>query len=114
MAALVTGAVGVVLVGAGVFLAVRANGLQGDINSEIGRTNTWTPALSGKDADMKSANKLAVISLIAGGVSLAGGSVLYYLGWSKTPHGAEGGATALLSPGVGPDGSPALLLNGRF
>jgi Tetratricopeptide repeat len=109
---LAAGGVGVVLTGLGVFFAVRGSSLKSDINSEIARTNTWTPGLASKDSDMKSANKLAVISLVAGGVTLAGGAVLYYLGWSKTPH--EGGASAMLSPSVGPGGAGSLVLTGRF
>jgi hypothetical protein len=71
----------------------------------------WTPALDGKNSDMESANKLALVSFIAGGVCVAGGAVLYYLGMTKAP--AEGGTQAMLTPSVGP-GSSGLLLTGRF
>jgi tetratricopeptide (TPR) repeat protein len=111
IAGMATGGAGVVGLGAGVFFAMRGSSLKSEINSEIARTNMWTPALSGKNSDMESANKLALISFIAGGVCVAGGAVLYYLGWSKAPH--EGGAQAMLTPTVGPDGS-GVMLSGRF
>jgi hypothetical protein len=60
---------------------------------------------------MESAQTMAVIGLVAGGVAVAGGAALYYIGWKKTPH--DGGATAMLSPSVTPGGG-SLFLTGRF
>jgi tetratricopeptide (TPR) repeat protein len=111
VAGMATGGVGVLGLGAGVFFALRGSSLKSEINSELAQTSTWTSELAGKNSDMESANKVAMISFIAGGVCVAGGAVLYYLGWSKAPH--EGGTQAMLTPTVGPDGS-GLLLTGRF
>jgi tetratricopeptide (TPR) repeat protein len=111
IAGMATGGVGVLGLGAGVFFALRSSSLKSDINSEIGKTNAWTPELTGKNSDMESAKKMALISFIAGGVCVAGGAALYYLGWSKAPK--EGGSQAMLTPTVGPGGS-GLLLTGRF
>ncbi len=111
---MVAGGVGVALVGAGVFFVSRASGLESDIKSEIARTQTWTADLSGKDSDMKSANTLAAVCLVTGGVAVVGGAALYYFGWREGERVAEQGATASLWPSIGPDGSPSLVLAGRF
>jgi tetratricopeptide (TPR) repeat protein len=112
LAGIITGSAGVLLAGAGGFFVWRGSSLKDEIQSEIDRTMTWTDALSGKDADMKSSNTYALIGFIAGGAAIAGGAVLYYLGWSKTPH--EGGSTAMLSPVFGPGGASGLAVTGRF
>ncbi|MDB4983431.1 MAG: TonB-dependent receptor [Myxococcales bacterium] len=108
VAGIVTGGAGVVLVGVGGFFAWRAS----SIKSDIAKEKTYSP---GKDSDYKSASMLGVVGLAAGGVAIAGGAVLYYLGWSKAPHdGATPAATtAFLAPSMGPDGA-TLLLNGSF
>jgi tetratricopeptide (TPR) repeat protein len=112
LAGIITGGAGVLLAGAGGFFVWRGSSLKDEIQSEIDRTMTWTDALNGKDADMKSSNTYALIGFIAGGAAIAGGAVLYYLGWSKTPH--EGGSTAMLSPVFGPGGTSGLAVTGRF
>src|SRR5258708_7479220 len=70
---------GLVLTGVGVLLAVRGNHLNDEIRTEIARTQTWSTDLSSKDADMKTANRWALITAVSGGVAIAGGAVLYYL-----------------------------------
>lgn len=111
VAGLVTGGAGVVLAGVGTFFAIRAGSLKSEIQNEVNTTGEYTAALASKNSDMESAQTMAVIGLVAGGVAVAGGAVLYYLGWKKTPH--DGGATAMLSPGVTPGGG-SLFLSGRF
>jgi tetratricopeptide (TPR) repeat protein len=111
VAGLVTGGAGVVLAGVGTFFAIRAGSLKSEIQNEVNSTGSYTAALASKNSDMESAQTMAVIGLAAGGVAIAGGAVLYYLGWKKTPH--DGGATAMLSPGVTPGGG-SLFLTGRF
>lgn len=111
IAGMATGGAGVVLVGVGAYFALHASSLKSDINGEIGRTMVWTPELTKKNSDMESAQTLALVGFVAGGAALVGGGVLYYLGWSKTPH--DGGAQAMLTPSVGPGGG-SLLLTGRF
>jgi tetratricopeptide (TPR) repeat protein len=111
IAGIAAGGAGVVLAGVGGFFAWRASSLKSDINADIAK-NQYTKDDLAKDGDMKTANTLAVISFIAGGAALAGGAVLYYLGWSQTPQ-SSGGATAMLSPGVTAN-SAGLLLTGRF
>ncbi len=108
VAGVVTGGVGVVLAGVGGFFAWRASSIKSDALA----AKTYSPS---KDSDYKTASTMSVVGLAAGGVAIAGGAVLYYLGWSKSPHdaGTAPGATALLAPSVGPDGA-ALLLSGSF
>ena len=112
LAGLVTGGAGVLCAGVGAFFMWRGSSIKTDINNEIATTGTWTPALSSRDSDMHTANALAVISFAVGGAAVAGGAVLYALGWSKTPH--DGAPSAFLSPVVGPNGATGLLLRGRF
>jgi hypothetical protein len=100
-----------VLAGVGGFFAWRASSLKSDIQSEFGKTGEYTKALDGKNSDMKTANTLALVGFIAGGVALAAGGVLYYFGWSEGQ--GNGGKTAMLSPAVSGD-SAGLLLSGRF
>jgi tetratricopeptide (TPR) repeat protein len=113
---LVAGAAGVLATGVGVFFAVRGNSLNDQIRSEIDRTQSWSPELSSKDADMRSANKLAAAAFISAGVIVAGGAVLYALGWreSNRLNGAGGGASVALSPGVGPGGWTSVALVGAY
>jgi tetratricopeptide (TPR) repeat protein len=111
LAGLITGGAGVLLAGAGGFFVWRGSQLKSEIQSEIASTMGWSDALAQKDADMNSANTYALIGFIAGGAAIAGGAVLYYLGWSRTPH--DGGTTAMLSPVFGA-GTSGLALSGRF
>ncbi len=108
---IIAGGAGVLLAGAGGFFVWRGSSLKSEIETEIAK-GAWSADLSSKDADMKSANTFALIGFVAGGVAIAGGAVLYYLGWSKTPH--DGGSTAMLSPLLGPNGPNGLALTGRF
>jgi tetratricopeptide (TPR) repeat protein len=111
VAGMVTGGAGLVLAGVGAYFAVRASSLKSEINTELAKPGTAWSDVSGKNSDMESAQTMAIVGLVAGGVAVAGGAVLYYLGWSKTPH--DGGTTAMLSPGVQPGGG-SLFLTGRF
>ncbi|MEA2700468.1 MAG: hypothetical protein QOI66_4739 [Myxococcales bacterium] len=111
---LVAGGAGVLLTGVGVFFAVRGNSLNDQIRSEIDRTQSWSPELTTKDADMKSANKLAAVAFISAGVVVAGGAVLYGLGWRESNRLNGAGASVTLSPGVGPGGWTSVALLGAF
>jgi tetratricopeptide (TPR) repeat protein len=108
IAGLATGGAGVVLAGVGGFFAWRAS----SIKSDIGKEMIYSPS---KDSDYKSASMLSVVGFVAGGVAIAGGAVLYTLGWSKSPHdgGAASASTALLVPTAGPDGG-GLSFSGSF
>jgi tetratricopeptide (TPR) repeat protein len=108
IAGLATGGAGVVLAGVGGFFAWRAS----SIKSDIGKEMIYSPS---KDSDYKTASTLSVVGFVAGGVALAGGAVLYTLGWSKSPHdgGTAAASTALLVPTAGPDGA-GLSFSGRF
>jgi hypothetical protein len=112
VAGVITGGAGVVLAGVGAFFAVRASSLKSELTTEANKADPppWM-ALQGRNSDMESAQTMAVVGLVAGGVAIAGGATLYLLGRSKTPH--DGGATAMLSPGVTPGGG-SVLLTGRF
>jgi len=111
IAGLVTGGVGVVLLGVGTYFGLHASSLKSDIQNE----KTYS---SSRDSDYKSASTLAVVGLVGGAVVAAGGAVLYVLGARQKDEGAAPGATppsatASLVPAVGPDGA-ALFLTGRF
>jgi hypothetical protein len=114
LAGIITGGAGVLLAGAGGFFLWRGGSIKSDIEAQINQTPppSWSADLSSKDADMKTANTLALVGFIAGGAAIAGGAVLYYLGWSRSPH--DGGSTAMLSPVIGPGGTNGLALTGRF
>jgi tetratricopeptide (TPR) repeat protein len=109
---LVAGGAGVLLTGVGVFFAVRGNSLNDQIRSEIDRTQSWSPELTSKDTDMKSANKLAAVAFISASVVVAGGAVLYYLSWRELNR--LNGAGVTLSPGIGPGGWTSVALLGAF
>jgi tetratricopeptide (TPR) repeat protein len=112
LAGIITGGAGIVLAGAGGFFAYRASTLKSEINGEITKPDaSWSPELQTKNSDMESAQTMALVGLVAGGVCVAGGAVLYYLGWNKTAH--DGASQAMLTPTAGPAGS-GLLLTGRF
>jgi hypothetical protein len=113
VAGLVTGGAGIVLAGVGAYFAVHASSLKSELNTAASNTAdppSWME-LQGKNSDMETAQTMAVVGLVAGGVAIAGGATLYYLGWRKTPH--DGGASAMLSPSIGPQSS-SLVLSGRF
>jgi tetratricopeptide (TPR) repeat protein len=109
IAGLATGGAGVVLAGVGTFFALRASSIKKDIDTGIAK-GEFSP---GKDSDYKSASTLSVVGFVAGGVAIAGGAVLYYLGRSQTPHDGAPSSTALLTPFATPDGA-GLILSGRF
>lgn len=109
---LVAAGTGVALTGAAILLAIHGNQLNNEINAEIDRTQSWSAELGNKDADMRTANRWALYTAVAGGVTLAGGAVLYYLGWREAR-----GITVTLAPVVAPPGfgaRPGLLLASRF
>jgi tetratricopeptide (TPR) repeat protein len=78
----VTGAVGLLGVGAGVFLAVRAKGKWDDINA-LNDGGTWTPEFADKFSSAERDETLATVFVSVGAAAVVAGGVLYYLGLTR-------------------------------
>lgn len=98
LAGMISGGVGLVGIGAGVFFQLRAGSISDDFSTP---GNPYDPD---KDDDGKSAERFMYISYGAGAALLAGGAVLYYLGHRARAGGDERPATTALAPSLTPDG----------
>jgi len=83
VAGLITAGVGVALLGTGIVFGISASGAQDDVNKAVQSGTPWTPELQQKYDDGQSAATKATAFMIIGGAAVAGGSLLYYLGWRK-------------------------------
>jgi hypothetical protein len=102
-----TAGVGIVAVGLGAYFGLHAASLSNEISSVSSGHGTWS-AQDQSDYDAgKTSALLANVLYIAGGVALATGTLLTYLGWPKGP--AQTTATLAPSPGGG-----QLVVVGRF
>jgi tetratricopeptide (TPR) repeat protein len=89
------GAVGIVL---GVRYSIRGSNIEDELDKQCAIGCDWTdPALREKDEAGKRANTLSKITWIGGGVALAGGVALYFIGRSRVEqvqvNPVDGGAT---------------------
>jgi len=114
LSGMISGGAGVLLTGLGFLFRSQASTLKNEVENEY-RAMGWTDAVKQKDSDIDSKNLLTGISFIAGGLGLAAGGVLYYLGWEESNRVEASGVTSTaLVPAVGPDGSASMMWAGRF
>jgi tetratricopeptide (TPR) repeat protein len=98
LAGIVTGAVGVVGIGLGLVYSAKGSSIKSDLATACSPTCNWNdPKIEKLDADGRSANTMAVVGYVGGGLALAGGVTLYLLGRARVEHvvvmPAEHGAT---------------------
>lgn len=111
---LVAGGAGVALTGLGIVFGLQHNALRDEIEAATGQ---WTPELADKDAERRTKGTVAVVSLVAGGLALAGGAVAYFLGWQEQQRVDEAAGPAarwLPSVALAPEGGASLVWVGRF
>ena len=87
-AGLVTGAIGVAALAAGVLLNLKVNSMSSDLEQRY----NYSPAVDSRRKDYKTA---AWLSYGVGAAGLAGGALLYFFGWRK-------GSGTLVGPAVAP------------
>jgi len=109
VAGLATAGGGVALIGTAVVLGLHASSLSNDITQLSTRQGTWSPQYQTDYESGRTAATVATILYVAGGVALATGGVLTYLGWPK--RGAEARPVATVAPGPG---GASLVVAGRF
>jgi tetratricopeptide (TPR) repeat protein len=80
---LVTGGVGVALLGTGVYFGLHANSIRSDVEAAVASGAPWTDDLAAKDDEGRSSATIANITLGLGAGALITGGVLYYLGARK-------------------------------
>jgi tetratricopeptide (TPR) repeat protein len=107
VAGIVVGGVGIVALAIGVGYAHHGASIENEIKADCASSagcnwDTGSGAENSKDSAGKSANTIAEISLIGGGVAVIAGAALYYLGMRGGEHitvapTANGGATAGMS-----------------
>jgi hypothetical protein len=103
---LVTGAAGLVGLGAGAFFTFRAVSKNNDSKSGCSG-DLCMPAAKQDRLDARAAGNLATIGLIGGGVLTAAGVTMYIVGRRSAPRAAERSIEAI--PVAGPDAVGALL-----
>jgi tetratricopeptide (TPR) repeat protein len=109
IAGLATAGAGVALIGTAVVLGLHASSLSNEITRVSTERGTWSPQYqSDYDAGKSSATAATVLS-VAGGLALATGGVLTYLGWPRS--GTEAGRVAAVAPAPG---GASLVVAGRF
>lgn len=74
------GAIGLVV---GTIYGAKGSGIKGDLADDCAAGCEWTAEREALDRDGSRANKISLVSFIAGGAVAAGGGVLYFLGRSK-------------------------------
>jgi tetratricopeptide (TPR) repeat protein len=104
---LVTAGAGAVLVGVGVYEGLHSQSLSQKIAQLSAQHGTWTAQYQSDYSAGKSAAALADVFYVAGGVALATGVVLAWLGW---PSGAPT-TTAAVTP---MPGGASVGITGRF
>ncbi len=102
---------GVVALGTGTFFGLRANSDSSTISQLSAQRGTWTAASQSTYDEGQSSAHIATGLFIAGGVAVAAGAVLVYLGWPKA-SGEEARTTAVVVPAAG--GGGALVMTGGF
>jgi tetratricopeptide (TPR) repeat protein len=95
IAGLGTVGVGLVAIGVGAYFGLHASALANDISNVSTSRGTWSPSDQSEYDSGKSSATAANVLYVAGGVAVAAGAVLTYLGW---PKGTPGGVTASVAP----------------
>jgi tetratricopeptide (TPR) repeat protein len=96
IAGLAVAAVGVGAIGAGVFLGLKSHSDANDIGQVSMQGGTWTPSDQSLYSSGQTDATVATALFIGGGVAVAAGGVLTWLGWPKPS--AESAPTASFAP----------------
>jgi serine/threonine-protein kinase len=101
LAGVVIGGLGVVGLGLGVYYGVQAQNEANQITDHVKGT-PWPNNLKQIEADGQSDQNYQIAFLIAGGVLVAGGAVVWYLGHKSSAESAEHASIApVVAPGYG-------------
>jgi tetratricopeptide (TPR) repeat protein len=94
---LATAGVGVVLLGSGVYAGVHSQSLANQVSQVSSQHGTWTSQDQSNYDSGKSSATVANVLYVTGGVALAAGAILAWLGWPKGQAPVTG--VVLPSPG---------------
>jgi tetratricopeptide (TPR) repeat protein len=95
VAGLGTVGLGLVAIGIGTYFGLHANALASDITNVSTSRGTWSPGDQSEYDSGKSSATAANVLYVVGGVAVAAGAVLTYLGW---PKGPPAGVSAAIAP----------------
>jgi len=109
LAGFVTAGGGVALIVTGVVLGLRASSASSQLELVGTQHQVWTPADQSTYNSGQTFATAATALYVVGGVAVAAGGVLAFLGWPK--KGAEASTTASVAPAPG---GASLLLKGTF
>ncbi len=110
IAGIATAGVGGVALLVGAAFGAKAKGLENDVS---GFDGPWTTELDQKVDDGESANKLAVTSYVVGGLAVAAGGAMYYIGTRRAKAKRRARKQLSVTPAVTPD-SAGFVLSGSF
>ena len=96
IAGVATAGVGVVLLGTAIGEGVAASSLSNQVSQISSQHGTWTPQAQSDYDSGKSAATAATALYVTGAIVLAGGAVMTWLGWPKSPS-----TTAAVAPTPG-------------
>jgi tetratricopeptide (TPR) repeat protein len=99
VAGLASAGAGVVLIGTGAALGLHASSLSSEISQLASSRGTWSPQYQSEYESGKSAATAATVLYVVGGLALATGGVLTYLGWPRRPADARPVAVVAPAPG---------------
>ena len=109
VAGVATAGVGLALVATGVYFGLHAASDSNALEQSAAQRQTWSAADRAVDSDGTSSARAATALYVAGGIAVATGAALAFLGWPR--KGA--GAATTASVGAVPGGA-ALWLRGEF
>jgi tetratricopeptide (TPR) repeat protein len=99
VAGLASAGAGVVLMGTAAALGLHASSLSGEISQLSSSRGTWSPQYQSDYDSGKSAATAATVLYVVGGLALATGGVLTYLGWPRRASDARPVAVVAPAPG---------------
>jgi hypothetical protein len=96
-------AAGVILIGGGIGLSMRAQSAWDDIDDARGQGLPWTPELQSKYDGAENDETYATVFYVAGGMTIVAGAVFYWMGVRRDSRDrfviapTRGGATATIT-----------------